>query len=266
MPGYRAEPFPAGMAKRIPAGHEIVFQMHYTPIGTEQTDLSSLGMIFADPETITHEVRTLSAVTNEFVIPPGASNHRVEADTSEATFASKLLTMMPHMHLRGKAFKYELLYPDGKSEVLLDVPQYDFNWQTSYQLASHVDLPKGAKIHCVGHYDNSEENLNNPDASQTVVWGDQTWDEMFIGYFDVAFPIDSESDLPFPPPRRDERRPTPEMIINRLDANKDGQLDVDEVPLFLRPRFKDVDSDGDGIITLEEMKEAFKRGRRRDND
>ncbi|TWU12438.1 Thiol-disulfide oxidoreductase ResA [Symmachiella macrocystis] len=265
VPGLRAEPFPEGMAKKIPAGSEIVFQMHYTPIGTEQIDLSSLGMIFADPEAVTHEVRTHSAVTNEFLIPPGASNHKVEADTSKSSFASQLLNMMPHMHLRGKSFRYEVRYPDGKTETLLDVPHYDFNWQTSYRLVNHKELPAGTTIHCVGAFDNSKQNLNNPDPTQSVAWGDQTWNEMFIGYFDVAFPVESGKEMPFPPPRRN-RGPTPESIMARLDANQDEKIEVSEVPLLLRGRFKKIDTDDDNLITIEELREAFKRGRRDKDD
>jgi len=261
VPGLTAEPFPSGMAKRIPAGSELVFQMHYTPIGTEQEDMSYLGMIFADPEEVTHEVKTVSAVTNRFVIPPGASNHEVEAGTTAAAFDSKLLTLMPHMHLRGKSFRYELQYPDGKKETLLDVPAYDFNWQTSYHLAVPKDLPEGAKIHCVGHYDNSKQNLNNPDPTARVTWGDQTWDEMFIGYFDVAYPIEAGNKPPFSFPRGN-RGPTPEMLMARFDKNNNGTIEAEELPIFLRFRFAKIDADGDKVITEEELKEAFKQARR----
>ncbi len=100
---------------------------------------------------------------------------------------------MPHMHLRGKSFRYEACYPSGSSEILLDVPRYDFNWQTAYRLAQPKPLPAGTRVHCIAHFDNSEENLANPDPEKTVRWGDQTWDEMMIGYLDIAVPL---------PPRR----------------------------------------------------------------
>ena len=97
--------------------------------------------------------------------------------------------MMPHMHLRGKSFRYEARYPSGESEILLDVPHYDFNWQTAYRLTQPKSLPAGTKIHCMAHFDNSEENLANPDPDKAVRWGDQTWDEMMIGYLDIAIPL-----------------------------------------------------------------------------
>ncbi len=257
VPGLIAEPFPQGMAKKIPAGSQLVFQVHYTPIGTEQLDKSMIGMVFADPDEVTHQVKTFSAVTNRFVIPPGAPNHRVEASTSEALFDSMLLAMTPHMHLRGKSFLYELVYPDGKKETLLDVPRYDFNWQTSYRLSDKKTLPKGAKIHCVGHYDNSEDNLNNPDPTASISWGDQTWDEMFIGYFDIAFPVDEEQELPFKRPER-RRRVGPDELLKRLDKDKNGQIEQKEVPLFLRNRFQRVDANNDGVVTKEELEAAFR--------
>jgi hypothetical protein len=239
-----------------------VFQVHYTPIGTEQLDTSSLGIIFADPSTLTHRIKTFSAVTNRFEIPPGAANHRVEAETTAAEFESRLLSMMPHMHLRGKSFRYELVSPDGKSETLLDVPGYDFNWQTSYRLAEHKLLPAGTKIHCVGHYDNSPNNLNNPDPTASISWGDQTWYEIFIGYFDIAFPIDVDQDSPFGRPAT-RRRLTPDRIITQLDKNKNGQIEQDEVPPFLKKRFQQADTDEDNIVTKEELNRAF-GGRRKD--
>src|SRR5579871_1371525 len=98
------------------------------------------------------------------------------------------------MHLRGKAFKYEVKFPDGKTETLLDVPRYDFGWQSTYLLTQSIPLPKGTTLHCVAHYDNSENNPNNPDPKATVRWGDQTWEEMMIGFFDVAVPV-TQSDL-----------------------------------------------------------------------
>lgn len=188
VPGLRAEPYPAGMAKRIEAGSRLIFQVHYTPIGTPQTDISSIGLVFCDPEEVRHEVRTVAAVETDFTIPPGAANHRVTARSPPAPLDVKLLAMMPHMHLRGKSFRYEARFPAGSREILLDVPRYDFNWQTAYRLTSPKVLPAGTRVHCTAHFDNSEANLANPDPTKTVRWGDQTWDEMMIGYFDIAIP------------------------------------------------------------------------------
>ena len=124
------------------------------------------------------------AINWRFLIPPGAPDHRVSASTKKFEKDVVLLSMTPHMHLRGKSFKYTLVLPDGKKEVLLSVPKYDFNWQISYALAEPRHLPKGSMLECTAHFDNSRKNPNNPDPTRIVTWGDQTWDEMMIGYFE----------------------------------------------------------------------------------
>jgi len=184
-PGSRPMQLPEGYAKYVPAGSKLVFQMHYTPNGTATTDKSCVGLKFADPKTVKQEVYTRDIATQRFVIPPGADNHKVEADMTFRRDAT-MLAMFPHMHLRGKSFRYEAIYPDGKREILLDVPNYDFNWQNAYILAEPKQFPKGTRIHCTAHFDNSEENLSNPDPTAAVRWGDQTWEEMMIGYFDMV--------------------------------------------------------------------------------
>ncbi len=189
VPGLRARPFPDSMAKRVRAGSKLIFQVHYTPVGTEQPDLSSLGLVFADRQDVQHEVRTVAAVETQFAIPPHNDNYLVIANSPRAPVDVLLLALMPHMHVRGKSFRYEARYPDGKSEILLDVPHYDFNWQTAYRLDEPKLLPAGTCVHCVAHYDNSENNLANPAPEKTVRWGDQTWDEMMIGYLDIAVPL-----------------------------------------------------------------------------
>jgi hypothetical protein len=170
-----------GTAKRIPAGSTLIFQVHYTTNGKPGRDRSRLGLIFAK-EPPEREIRT-GLITNAlFAIPPGAANHRVEA---EATFSEdvKIWSMHPHMHLRGKDMTYTATYPDGRKEILLRVPQYDFGWQTDYWLAQPLTLPKGTKVHVAAHFDNSPANRANPDPKATVRWGDQTWEEMMIGFF-----------------------------------------------------------------------------------
>jgi hypothetical protein len=174
-----------GMAKLIPAGSKLVFQMHYTPNGTPQEDKSSIGLVFADPKTVKKEVATQKAANTRLDIPPGAGNHRVEA-SFRFDRDSLMIALFPHMHLRGKSFSYEAIYPSGEREMLLDVPRYDFAWQNGYQLAEPKKMPAGTRIHCVAHFDNSDQNLANPDATARVRWGDQTWEEMMIGYFDIA--------------------------------------------------------------------------------
>ncbi|MFO0945766.1 MAG: redoxin domain-containing protein [Planctomycetota bacterium] len=187
-PGGQPMLLPAGLAKKIPAGSQLLFQMHYTTNGTAQTDKSEIGLVFADEKEVQAEVKTDFAGTFTFLIPPQAADHKVTASNTFNKDAM-LLQMYPHMHVRGKAFRYEAVYPDGKKEVLLDVPNYDFNWQNTYTLKEPKFLPAGSSIQCTATYDNSAENLNNPDPSQMVHFGDQTWDEMMLGFFD-AVPVD----------------------------------------------------------------------------
>jgi peroxiredoxin len=190
-PGDLPTLFPPGMAKKVPKGCYLVFQMHYTPNGAEQTDRSSIGLIFAK-EPPAHEMRTRSIVQNRFVIPPGAGAHKV---TSTSTFHKDavLVSFFPHMHLRGKSFEYRVVFPNGKSEILLSVPHYDFNWQNNYRLEKSLHLPTGTRIDCTAYFDNSPGNPNNPDPTQTVRWGDQTWEEMMIGFVDYYYADGAEA-------------------------------------------------------------------------
>jgi peroxiredoxin/mono/diheme cytochrome c family protein len=188
-PGTQPMVYPKGMAKRIPAGAKLVFQLHYTPCGSPQQDLSKMGLMFVDEdEEITHEVATTNTGTTKFLIPAGDDNYRVDA---RKTFDrdTLMLSYYPHMHLRGKSMQYSVTYADGKKETLIDVPQYDFNWQVYYILAEPKMFPKGTEMHVTAHYDNSESNLANPDPSIDVDYGDQTWDEMMFGWYTAAFPI-----------------------------------------------------------------------------
>jgi peroxiredoxin len=185
VPGAKPLILTDGRAKRIPAGSRLLFQIHYTPNGSPQVDQSNIALVFTDPRTVHQEVLTDMAANPRLRIPPGASNHKVEADTVLHQ-DTVLLSFMPHTHLRGKAFQYQAIYPDGTIETLLDVPRYDFNWQNTYVLSKPKLLPKGTKIHCSAHYDNSKDNLANPDPNREVRWGEQTWQEMMIGYFDIT--------------------------------------------------------------------------------
>jgi peroxiredoxin len=184
-PGDMPAVFSPGVAKKVPKGALLVFQMHYTPNGVEQTDRSSVGLIFAK-EPPRHEARTRSIAQRFFSIPPGAANHQV---LSQSAFKRDvlLLSLLPHMHLRGKDFEYQVVYPDGKREVLLSVPRYDFNWQSNYRLETPLRLPAGSRIECTAHFDNSANNPNNPDPAKRVHWGEQTWEEMMIGFVDYVY-------------------------------------------------------------------------------
>jgi peroxiredoxin len=184
-PGLVPDQLPTGFARPFPAGSKLLFNVHYTPNGLPQQDRSYLGIKFADPRSVVREVTVSCAFNKTFQIPPGAFNQEVR---SQYVFQrdSLLLSMIPHMHLRGKDFRYEATYPDGQREILLSVPHYDFDWQTAYRLREPKTMPRGTVINCVAHYDNSDANLNNPDPKAMVRWGGQTFDEMMTGFFEIA--------------------------------------------------------------------------------
>ena len=185
-PGLPAMILRSGQAKLVKAGSDIVFQMHYTANGKASLDRSRVGMIFAKTPPA-ERVFTANATNAKFVIPPGDPNYEVK---SEITFQddTRLNDLMPHMHLRGKDFEYRLVYPTGEAETILLVPKYDFNWQLFYYLAEPKLVPKGTRMECTAHFDNSPNNPANPDPKSEVRWGDQSWEEMMIGWFDIAIP------------------------------------------------------------------------------
>lgn len=272
VPGHRAPHYPNGMAKFIPAGSKLAFQLHYTPIGTPQKDLSRLGLTFAPPEETIEQVVVTQQASNHrgLVIPPNDDNYKVEAKSKTAPSDVQILAFMPHMHLRGKSFSYEAHYPDGRREMLLDVPQYDFNWQTAYRVVKPVSMPKGAYLQCVAHFDNSENNLANPDPTQTVRWGDQTWNEMMIGYFDVAIPAEIlgiHADTPKTSNAvvTSTTSRTKNRILQVLTAirdfdrngNNNGKLERSEVPSKYLPVFKTLDLDKDNVLTADEVKKSI---------
>lgn len=188
-PGSSPDQWPDGMAKFVPAGSDIVFQMHYTTNGTADTDQTSIGMVFAKSKT-TQRVITLQLNNHVLLIPPGAADFRVEAQGTLPNDAT-LLSLFPHMHLRGKRFEYDIIHDDGAIEPLLRV-NYHFHWQLSYRLAKTRSLKAGTKLRAVAWYDNSRSNPNNPDPDKLVTWGDQTSDEMMVGFFDVAIPANMD--------------------------------------------------------------------------
>ena len=190
-PGSSPDNWPAGMAKFIPAGSDLVFQMHYTSGRGPTADQSSIGIVFAR-QPPAKRVLTLQLTNSSFVIPPGVDDYRVEVHGSMPNDAL-LLSFFPHMHLRGKKFEYNILRPDGTIDPLLRV-NYDFYWQLSYRLAQPMPLKAGTVLQAVAWYDNSKKNLHNPDPTSAVYWGDQTYDEMMVGFFDVA--VDANIDKP----------------------------------------------------------------------
>src|SRR5690349_6428722 len=195
-PGLPPSVLEPGQGRLIKAGSDIVLQLHYTANGHSGDDRTKVGVVFCK-QPPQQRVMTLAASNNKFTIPPGDSNYRVDADF-ELGHEAKLSALLPHMHLRGKDFEYRLIYPTGETETILNVPHYDFGWQLWYQPVSDIVLPKGSKIACTAHYDNSPNNRNNPDPTKAVKWGDQSWEEMMIGFFDVTFPAEMDPKHLFP--------------------------------------------------------------------
>jgi hypothetical protein len=194
-PGGSIRIFPEGMAMRIPKGHSLVFQMHYTPYGKATTDRTTIGLKFAKtpPPTI---LSTMALINASLSIPPGADNHLVE---NEMTFNrdAVIYSMIPHTHVRGKGWHYEVTYPDGRKEVVLSVPTYDFNWQHEYVFTQPLRLPAGSKLHAKAWYDNSAKNKSNPDPTTQVTWGDQTWEEMM--YTSITYWLPPAASTSAPP-------------------------------------------------------------------
>jgi hypothetical protein len=187
-PGSSPDHWPDGMAKFIPAHSDLVFQMHYTSNGQAGEDQSSVGMVFAKhpPQ---QRVLTLQLANDHdpIPIPPNTDNYRVEVHGSFPNDAT-LLSFFPHMHLRGKRFEYKLVHPHLAAETLLRV-NYDFFWQLSYRLAQPRLVKAGTELQAIAWYDNSSHNPHNPDPDRPVTWGDQTYNEMMVGFFDVAVPV-----------------------------------------------------------------------------
>lgn len=188
-PGSSPDNWPAGMAKFIPAGSDLVFQMHYITKGRATTDQTSIGLVFAK-QPPTKRVLTLQLTNDWFIIPPNDPDYRAEVHGTIPNDCL-LLSFFPHMHLRGKKFEYNIIHPNGTPggavQTLLRV-NYNFYWQLSYRLAKPLFLKAGTELQAVAWFDNSKGNPHNPDPDVAVRWGDQTYDEMMVGFFDVAVP------------------------------------------------------------------------------
>ncbi len=243
VPGNNRLVYPDGYAKKLPKGSVLRFQIHYTPNGRATQDQTRLGVIFAKRPP-RHEVHVAGIANLGFRIPPGADNYEVSARLP-VPFDARILALFPHAHLRGKAARYELRKPDGSQEVLLEVPRYDFNWQLEYRFAQPYLVRRGTTLIYRAWYDNSPNNPANPDPSKTVRWGEQTYDEMHLGY--VEYVIDGPnplaallggglSDRRGGPPPADVRYPPDgvpiparfQRLFSRYDTNGDGQIDAKE--------------------------------------
>jgi hypothetical protein len=188
VPGNAARIYADGTATKLVAGSTLVFQMHYTTIGKPTTDRTRIGVIFAKEPPKTQLVNAALA-NGALHIPAGAADHRVDAEMTINQDVT-LWSMLPHTHVRGKRWEYQAIYPDGRTETILSVPRYDFDWQTDYIYQQPLKLPKGTKVHASAWYDNSAANKSNPDATKDVWWGDQTFEEMMFTGF--TFSLDTK--------------------------------------------------------------------------
>ena len=184
-PGQPPDVFKPGQAKLIPAGSDIVLEVHYAPEGKAGSDQSRLGLVLAKHPPA-ERTMTLSAGNMNFKIPPGDPNFRVDSSYTMPEDVT-LLGLHPHMHMRGKSAEYRIVYADGRRDTLLKVPRFSWHWQLWYDFAEPLKLPKGTKLECTEHFDNSKNNPENPDPAKTVIWGQQSFDEMMVCMFNVAF-------------------------------------------------------------------------------
>jgi hypothetical protein len=205
-PGFLPMRLDAGRALMVKAGSDIVLELHYTANGKEGTDRTKIGFVTAKGP-VTERVFVMAAQNGRFAIPAGDPNYQVDAKFQFGGDA-KIISFTPHMHLRGKDFEFRATYPTGETETLLKVPHYDFSWQLTYNESKDLVVPKGTVIACTAHYDNSPNNPNNPDPTKVIKFGEQSWDEMMIGFFQVAISADRPISS-IMPERRKPAAPSP---------------------------------------------------------
>jgi len=272
-PGNEATVYPDGIGRRISPGTNVTWQMHYHKESGPSTgvmDRSQAAIKFYPKGTeVQYELKGEPLGRFDFRIPAGESDYSIK---QEFTFNmdSQIVSLMPHMHLRGKSALYEAYYPDGKHEVLLDVPRYDFNWQTAYQFEEFKQVPKGTRVVLTTAWDNSEENEFNPDPTQTVGWGHPTTDEMSFGFMSyINDSKDSRSMFGGGGGNRRGGRRNFDLgaMVKQFDANEDGLLQKSEAPEQMMRFFGMIDSDGDDALSSDEIKSAMERfrGGRRGN-
>ncbi len=253
VPGNTLQIYPPGFARKLPAGATVSFQIHYTPNGKATQDQLRMGLIFAKGPP-KYAVETLALADRDLNIRPGEANH-IESVSRRIPRDINVLAYMAHMHVRGKAFKYELTTADGKPETLLDIPNYDFNWQLRYDYAQPRVIPAGSTVKVTAVFDNSTNNPANPDATKTVRWGPQTSDEMMIGYVEtyrVLSDASESTDADQPDTQARSGGLVLGAIFQRMDSNGDGKVTRDEIPESQRQRLMRLDTNNDGSISLEE--------------
>ncbi|MGV3722279.1 MAG: redoxin domain-containing protein [Actinomycetota bacterium] len=250
VPGNSTLSYPDGFAKKIPAGSRLRFQMHYTPNGKATTDQTRIGLKFAakPPE---HEVRVAGIANILLNIPPGAADHP-ETARLPVPVEARIMAFLPHMHLRGKAARYDLVSPDGSRQTLLDVPRYDFNWQLYYRLKDPLLLKPGSRVEFTGRFDNSAGNPANPDPGKRVRWGAQTFDEMLLGYVEYYLETPGGEGLPSGIGAGRVQENLVALLFKRADRDNDGKVTPAE--LTNPELFKKLDANGDGAVTLDEAR------------
>ncbi|MEM9367187.1 MAG: redoxin domain-containing protein [Planctomycetota bacterium] len=251
VPGQRTGVFPQGYARHVPAGSKLVFQMHYTPRGREERDRSRLGIWFAEDADTTHRVTTRLAINHEFEIPPDVSDHEVHMSLRGLPSNGLLLSASPHMHLRGRSFELNSVEAQGRTTPLLRVPRYDFNWQHWYQFVEPIPCDDLTHLSMSVTFDNSKGNPVNPAPGEYVGWGDQTWEEMAIAFFDIAIP------------RRKSKSPSmtePDAAKIALQQTKQARLEQEKkAGQAARAFMTSMDRDGNGVVEREETPVAFQR-------
>ena len=257
VPGARVGSFPKGSAMFVPAGSKFVFQQHYTPNGTAQSDITKLGITFGNKADVTHEIYTIVGIDQEFEIPPNAANHKVSAQVNYLPRGTELLSINPHMHVRGKQFEV-FIEEDGQRRQLLDVPNYDFNWQHTYRLRQPIPVGKIDKLEFDATFDNSEANPVNPDPTEYVSWGDQTWEEMAVCFFEVREPIEGAETAS--PEITESKKATREansklatMFENSADTKRQRRIEAEV------DRILGFDKNKDGVVSKSESPFAFRR-------
>jgi hypothetical protein len=182
-----------GSAKLVPKGSDIIFNIHYTSVGTPQTDRSKVALVFAkNPPKQRYWMSPGTPAAFNLAIPAGDSNAEVVSEVTVGVDTAKLVYIQPHLHLRGKDYEVRLIYPTGETETIFK-GVWNFDWQIGYQLEKPILLPKGTRIRTIAHYDNSANNKYNPDPTKTILWGDQNWDEMQSGFLGLV--LDMKTDV-----------------------------------------------------------------------
>lgn len=284
VPGQRAQILPPGHARFLPAGSKLVFQMHYTPNGIEQSDVTSIGINFVAEDEVTDEVFTLVGIDQQFEIPPAAGAHTVQAEVPRLPAGGKLLAVTPHMHFRGKSFK--LFAGLERDRVMLHVPNYDFNWQHTYVLSEPERLDSIERLSFDVVFDNSSANPFNPDPNAWVTWGDQTWEEMAVAFFEVSAPHTENNSVRMASRDNNSEVQKPDQsstgseasvsevasqrqakvdayvakLLKELDLNQDGKIRRSETGIVLRRwNFELWDTNLDDVITPDELRAVAER-------